>query len=237
MLTNPDPATVREIAQEVANIALHDAVHVDQWISAVVNSRFGNECSSFRAPLHTAVARRMAVVKPSWPDEPPQDGAAPDLWWPFTGGADTCYLSHDDDGGYRECCMRAGLAYALKVRDGDEVHTPAVGDGEDERDGYAVRLLDMLEADPDRFQESEEEDLRAALSALFRRTAEAANLASALVEAQAERNGDVRAVAALLAAVRVQGVPAATKRRAERLESRFHGRIAALEARDAKAGG
>lgn len=117
MLTNPDPATVREIAQEVANIALHDAVHVDQWISAVVNSRFGNECSSFRAPLHTAVARRMAVVKPSWPDELPQDGAAPDLWWPFTGGADTCYLSHDDDGGYRECCMRAGLAYVLKLHE------------------------------------------------------------------------------------------------------------------------
>ncbi|NUQ98290.1 MAG: hypothetical protein HOY79_17660 [Streptomyces sp.] len=77
MSDKPDAQTVREIAEEVANIALHDSVHVDQWISAVVNSRFGNECSQFRAPLHTAVARRMATVKPSWPDEQPaaeQDG-------------------------------------------------------------------------------------------------------------------------------------------------------------------
>lgn len=72
-MTEPDPQTVNELAQEVANIALHDAVHVDQWIGAVVNSRFGNECSQVRAPLHAAVARRMAVVKLSWPDEQPQD--------------------------------------------------------------------------------------------------------------------------------------------------------------------
>jgi len=44
-------------------------------------------------------------------------GTPADLYWPFTGGADTCYLNHDDDGGYRECCMRAGLAYALKLHE------------------------------------------------------------------------------------------------------------------------
>jgi chorismate mutase len=65
----PDPQAVREIAAKVANIALHDAVHVDQWISAVIGSDFGNECSQVRAPLHAAVARRMATVRPSWPDE------------------------------------------------------------------------------------------------------------------------------------------------------------------------
>jgi len=41
----------------------------------------------------------------------------PDLYWPFTGAADTCYLTHDNGDGYRECCMRAGLAYALKLRE------------------------------------------------------------------------------------------------------------------------
>lgn len=117
----PDPQTVREIAQEVANIALHDAVHVDQWITAVIDGKFGNECKLLRSALHTAVARRMAVVKPSWPAEQPQDAQperdnpAPGLWWSFTGGADTCYLNHDDNGSYRECCMRAGLAYVLKL--------------------------------------------------------------------------------------------------------------------------
>lgn len=52
----------------------------------------------------------------------------------------------------------------------------------------------------------------------------------------AEEDADVRAVVALLAAVRIQGVPAATKRRAERLEIRYADRIEALEARDAEGG-
>lgn len=75
MTTTPDPQVVHDLAQEVADIALHDAVHVDQWITAVVNNRFGNECSQFRAPLHAAVARRMAAVKPTWPADQPQDDA------------------------------------------------------------------------------------------------------------------------------------------------------------------
>jgi len=65
----PEQEIVREIAQQVADIALHDAVHVDQWISAVISDRLGNECSQFKVKYHIAVARRMAVVKPSWPDE------------------------------------------------------------------------------------------------------------------------------------------------------------------------
>jgi hypothetical protein len=52
----------------------------------------------------------------------------------------------------------------------------------------------------------------------------------------AEQDADVRAVIALLTAVRIQGVPAATKRRGERLEIRYADRIEALEARDAKDG-
>lgn len=47
--------------------------------------------------------------------QPERDNPAPGLWWSFTGGADTCYLNHDDNGSYRECCMRAGLAYVLKL--------------------------------------------------------------------------------------------------------------------------
>lgn len=39
------------------------------------------------------------------------------LWWPFTGAADVCYSQHDDDGVYRDCCMRAGLAYALELHE------------------------------------------------------------------------------------------------------------------------
>lgn len=42
---------------------------------------------------------------------------APDPYWSFTGAADTCYLTHDNGDGYRECCMRAGLAYVLKLRE------------------------------------------------------------------------------------------------------------------------
>lgn len=57
---------------------------------------------------------------------------------------------------------------------------------EQPQDGYAVRVLDMLDADPDRFQDSEEDDLRAVLHDLFQCTAEAANLASALAEVTAE---------------------------------------------------
>lgn len=51
--------------------------------------------------------------------EDEQDGTdAPDLYWPFTGALDVCYGNHDNDGdGYRECCMRAGLAYALKLHE------------------------------------------------------------------------------------------------------------------------
>lgn len=45
-------------------------------------------------------------------------GNAQDLYFPFTGALDTCYGEHDDDSdGYRECCMRAGLAYALKLHE------------------------------------------------------------------------------------------------------------------------
>lgn len=76
MTTTPDSTTVNELAAEVANLALRDAVHVDQWIGAVVNDRFGNECSQVRAPLHAAVARRMAGVEPAWPDEQAQARAA-----------------------------------------------------------------------------------------------------------------------------------------------------------------
>jgi len=64
-----DARIVREIAQKVADIALHDAVHVDQWISAVINSELGDECKLTRVRYHTAVAHRLAVVKPSWPAE------------------------------------------------------------------------------------------------------------------------------------------------------------------------
>ncbi|QOR55792.1 MAG: hypothetical protein YHS30scaffold324_24 [Catenulispora phage 69_17] len=55
------------------------------------------------------------------PDEQPtaeQDGAADNLYWPFTGALDTCYMEHHEDGdGYRECCLRAGLAYALPLHE------------------------------------------------------------------------------------------------------------------------
>lgn len=63
------------------------------------------------------------------------------------------------------------------------------------QDGYAVRLLDMLEADPNRFQESEEDDLRAALSNLARYGAEATNLATMLNDVYRERGAGVQAVA------------------------------------------
>jgi hypothetical protein len=68
-VNEPEQEIVREIAQQVANIALHDAVHVDQWIGAVISDKLGNECSQVKVKYHTAVARWMAVVKPSWPDE------------------------------------------------------------------------------------------------------------------------------------------------------------------------
>lgn len=78
------------------------------------------------------------------------------------------------------------------------------------------------------------EQLRAVLGRRAELVAENARLWEELEAAQAEQDGDVRAVSTLLAAVRVQAVPAATKRRAERLEIRFAGRIEALKAHDAK---
>lgn len=68
---------------------------------------------------------------------------------------------------------------------------------EQPQDGYAVRLLDMLEADPDRFQASEEDDLRAAMSNLAQLGAEAGNLANALNAAYRERAHLVALLAAL----------------------------------------
>jgi hypothetical protein len=71
----PNEQLVHDVAQKVAVRALHDSVNVDQWITAVVNSAFGDSNGSLeeRRAYHTAVARRMAVVKPSWPAGQPQD--------------------------------------------------------------------------------------------------------------------------------------------------------------------
>lgn len=218
MTTTPDPKTVREIAQEVANLALHDAVHVDQWISAVVNGRFGNECSSFRAPLHAAVARRMAVVKPSWPDEQPQDER----------DARIAELERE----VRQ--LRAGAPRAWKqdwrnpisrfetfvnaTRNYDSDHLGGIMRG-----GNAEATITLG-------------DLRAVLA----RLAELEAHPWIVVEAeQPQDDGDVRAVAALLklgdTSFRGNWLTDYDDARSE-LESRFAARIAALDARDAKAG-
>ena len=54
--------------------------------------------------MSTSAREEVAALDAGLPD---------DLWWSFTGGLDTCFSEHD--GEYRNCCMRAGLAYALKV--------------------------------------------------------------------------------------------------------------------------
>jgi hypothetical protein len=77
MTTEPDEHIVHDLAQKVADIALHDAVHVDQWISAVVNAELSNECKLTRVKYHTAVERRMSVVKPAWLDERPAPAQPP----------------------------------------------------------------------------------------------------------------------------------------------------------------
>jgi len=56
--------------------------------------------------MSTSAREEVAALDAGLPD---------DLWWSFTGGLDTCFSEHD--GEYRNCCMRAGLAYALKVRE------------------------------------------------------------------------------------------------------------------------
>lgn len=99
-----------------------------------------------------------------------------------------------------------GISHAVVVRHGEMVWDPhpsreglvdvqqvieftrAVSwPAEQPQDGCAVRVLDMLDANPDRFKDSEEEDLRAVLHGLFQCTAEAANLLSALNAAYRER--------------------------------------------------
>lgn len=120
MSNGPDPKVVRDFARRAILSSVEDVDYMG------IGEQFGDDenwpqgDSLAYDAMHDAVydAVGEATVTVSWPAEQPQNGGAPaDLWWSFTGAADTCYLEHHDAGAYRECCMRAGLAYALKVRD------------------------------------------------------------------------------------------------------------------------
>lgn len=170
MTTTPDPKTVREIARDCVADYIDDA----RDIAAHVMGHFGMGVPGDVYAWTDAVRTDLSAAVVSWPNEQPQDerdATVPDaLWWPFTGGMDTCFSEHD--GEYRECCWRAGLAYVLKLH---------------------------------------EQQVRAT--------------------AQDERDGDVRAVAAVRDARNGQ-----LDDRLRALFRRFADRIAALDARDAKAG-
>ena len=143
MSTELDPQALREIAREYARRHLANLDHGAVLDEMLGDERFaqlmtGDEDQDIATldPIAAEIKDMAKAAALSWPADQPQDAQperdnpASDLWWSFTGGADTCYLNHDDSGSYRECCMRAGLAYALEVRD-QQVRTEA----QPERDG------------------------------------------------------------------------------------------------------
>lgn len=68
-----DQQTVNVLAQQVADRALHDNTHLDQWITDVLVELVGEGYLEERVAYHTAVTHRLAAVKAVWPDEQARD--------------------------------------------------------------------------------------------------------------------------------------------------------------------